>query len=231
MTLPLWRGARGQARAAGLLEPDLRLTGTDTGTRTVAVTLDACPGRFDRRIADVLVERGIPATIFVTAIWMRWNPEAFAFLKARPDIFTLENHGAQHLPPVLGDLPLYGIAPAGTMPAIRAEVLNGAAAIMQASGSRPRWYRAAAGIYSPEAIPAIEALGFRIAGYSLNSDEGASLPASRVAANIMAARNGDVIEGHINQPHRESGAGIAAGLAALHAAGTRFVRLDQLTTA
>jgi peptidoglycan/xylan/chitin deacetylase (PgdA/CDA1 family) len=216
-----------------LVEPALRLTdaGAAGGTRTVAVTLDACPGRFDRRIADMLVARAIPATIFVTAIWMRWNPEALAFLKARPDIFTVENHGAQHLPPVLGDVPLYGIAPAGTMPAIHAEVLDGASAIVQAVGKRPTWYRAAAGIYSPEAIPAIEALGFRIAGYSLNSDEGASLPAAIVAARILAARNGDVIEGHINQPHRESGAGIAAGLAGLQEAGTRFVRLDQLTSA
>lgn len=227
LTLPLWRGARAQAQ--GLVEPALRLTGAGGGARTVAVTLDACPGRFDRRIADVLVARGIPATIFVTATWMRWNPDGLAFLKARPDIFAIENHGAQHLPPVLNDTPIYGIAPAGTMPAIHAEVLDGAAAITQATGMRTSWYRAAAGIYSPQAIPAIEALGFRIAGYSLNSDAGASLPAADVAARIAAARDGDVIEGHINQPHRESGAGIAAGLAALHDTGTRFVRLDQVT--
>jgi hypothetical protein len=28
----------------------------------------------------------------------------------------------------------------------------------------------------------------------------------------MAARDGDVIEGHINQPHRDRGAGVTAGL-------------------
>jgi peptidoglycan/xylan/chitin deacetylase (PgdA/CDA1 family) len=225
LTLPLWRGARGAARQAGLVEPSMRLSG---GTCGVAVTLDACPGGFDRRVAETLVACGIPATIFVTAIWMRWNPEGLAYLKARPDIFAIENHGAQHLPPVLGDTPLYGIAPAGTLEAIRAEVLDGAAAITQATGTRPRWYRGAAGIYSPEAIPFIEGLGFRVAGYSLNSDEGASLPAAAVARRLAAARQGDVTEGHINQPHRQSGAGIAAGLQALHAAGTKFVRLDQV---
>jgi len=49
-----------------------------------------------------------------------------------------------------------------------------------------------------------------------------------VATRIAAAKDGDVIEGHINQPKRGSGAGIAAGLKALHDAGAKFIRLDQL---
>ena len=219
LTLPLWHGGRG----AGLVEPCLRLP-----VQGVAVTLDACPGHFDERIANTLLECNIPATIFVTATWMRWNPDGLALLKSRPDLFALENHGARHIPPVLGTTPIYGLAPAGTLDAVRAEMLDGAAAITAATGRRPTWYRAAAGIYSPGAIPAIEALGFKIAGYSLNSDEGASLPARTVAARIAAAKDGDVIEGHINQPKRGSGAGIAAGLKVLHDAGTKFIRLDQL---
>jgi peptidoglycan/xylan/chitin deacetylase (PgdA/CDA1 family) len=128
---------------------------------------------------------------------------------------------------VLGSAPVYGLKVAGTLAAIRAEVLDGADAIERATGRRPLWYRGAAGLYSPEAIPAIEALGFRVAGYSLNSDEGASLPAASVARRIAAAHDGDVLEGHINQPRRASGAGIATGLTALHDAGARFARLDQ----
>ncbi len=213
------------ARPGRLVEPVLRVKGTGVG-RTVAVTLDACPGHFDARVADVLLARGIPAAIFVTAVWMRWNPRGLAYFLARPDIFDLQNHGARHLPAVLGNTPVYGLAPAGTLEAIRAEVLDGAAAVERATGRRPVWYRGAAGLYSPEAIPVIEALGFKVAGYSLNSDQGASLPAAMVARRIAAARDGDVIEGHINQPHRDSGAGIAAGLTALQAAGARFVGLE-----
>lgn len=217
--------AAAQARAGALVEPALRLPAATPGPRSVAVTLDACPGRFDTRIADVLVAARIPATIFLTATWMRWNPEALAYLKSRPDIFDLQNHGARHLPAILGPQKIYGLTPAGTLPAIRQEVLAGAAAITAQTGKAPIWYRGAAGLYSPEAIPFIPSLGFRIAGYSLNADAGASLPASRVAARIAAARHGDVIVGHINQPHRPSGAGIAAGLLALQAAGTRFAHL------
>jgi len=206
----------------GLLEPVLRVTQSGQ----VAVTLDACPGHFDPRIATALVAHNIPATIFVTALWMKWNPAGLAYFLGHPDIFTLQNHGARHLPPVLGTKPIYNLPVAGSLDAIRAEVIEGAVAVQAATGQAPLWYRAAAGLYSPQAIPFIESLGFRIAGYSLISDQGASLPAATVARRITAARDGDVIEGHINQPKRDSGAGIAAGLVALQAQGMRFTTLS-----
>jgi len=211
--------------SARQVEPKLSLQ--PSGARRVAVTLDACPGRFDPRIADVLIGLQIPATIFVTVTWMHANPGPLALLLSRPDLFTLEDHGARHLPAILGLERIFGLAPAGSLPAIGHEVLAGGAVIAQTTGRAPLWYRGAAGFYSPAAIPFIESLGFRIAGYSLNADEGASLPAEAVAARISAARDGDVIVGHINQPKRPSGAGIALGLAALHAAGTRFSGLQS----
>ncbi len=192
----------------------------------VALTLDACPGGFDPRIATMLVARQIPAAIFVTAIWMRHNPQGLAYFLAHKNIFDLQNHGARHLPAVLGDAKIYGLPVAGSFAAIKAEILAGAAAVAEATGRPPGWYRGAAGLYSPEALPFIESLGVRIAGYSLNADAGAALPAAMVARRIEAAHDGDVIEGHINQPHRASGTGIAAGLAALQAGGMGFTRLD-----
>ena len=224
LTLPLLR------RRPDLVEPVLRLNPLPPA-RTVAITLDACPGRFDPRVAGALVSLAIPATIFVTRLWMQQNPEGWRFLRAHPDLFAIENHGANHLPPILGAQKIYGLTPAGSLDAIRAEVEDGADAIAQATGARPQWYRAAAGLYSPAAIPFIQSLGFRIGGYSLNADAGASLPAASVAARLKAARNGEVTEGHINQPTRSSGAGLAQGLAALKAAGCQFVRLDQLDSA
>ncbi|WP_298282195.1 polysaccharide deacetylase family protein [Acidocella sp.] len=220
LTLPLLPGHT----RYGLEEPVLRLA--PSGGRRVAVTLDCCPGRFDMRIASVLIARKIPATIFVTAIWMRENPEALALMLDHPDCFTLENHGANHVMPALDTTPIWGLQPAGSYDAIRAEVENGADAVEKATGRRPVWYRAAGGLYSPQAIPFIEGLGFKIGGYSLNADAGASLPAAMVARRLEAAQDGDVTEGHINQPKRAAGAGIAAGLARLADQGVQFTTLD-----
>jgi peptidoglycan/xylan/chitin deacetylase (PgdA/CDA1 family) len=194
--------------------------------RTVALTLDACSGAADMRIIDALLALSIPATIFVTGLWLRSNGATLDVLRAHPDLFFLQNHGELHLPPILGTRRIYGLPVAGTLDAIRREVERGADAVAATGAARPSWYRAAAGIYSPAAIPLIESMDVRIAGYSLIADEGASLPAASVARRIAAAVSGDVIIAHVNQPHRPSGAGVAAGVTELHRSGTAFAGLD-----
>ena len=210
------------------VEPRMRLGDASPGRLMIALTLDACPGAFDERIATALVESGIKVTIFVTGLWLRENPVGLAFLLAHRDLFAVENHGELHIPPVLGHRRIYGIHTAGDLATVRREVTEGAASIHAATGTAPHLYRGATGYYSRSAMPAIQQLGFGIAGYSLNADEGASLPADSVAARIAKATNGEVIVAHINQPHRSSGAGVVAGVSELQRRGARFLRLDQL---
>ena len=157
------------------------------------------------------------------------NPAGLAFLLAHRDLFAIENHGELHIPPVLGHRRIYGIPVAGDLVTVRREVTEGAASISIATGAMPRWYRAAAGYYSRSAMPAIQQLGSGIAGYSLNADEGASLPAHSVSERIAKATNGEVIVAHINQPYRPSGPGVVAGVRELQRRGASFLRLDQLT--
>jgi peptidoglycan/xylan/chitin deacetylase (PgdA/CDA1 family) len=223
----------GTSRAAdpdAPVEPQIRLADVPADKRVIALTFDCCPGAFDRRIATVLITERIPATIFVTWLWMRRNPDGLALLLAHPDLFAIENHGERHIPPVLGDRTIFGIRVAGDLPAIRHEIEAGARAIQTATGRTPRWYRAATGFYSPSVIPAIEAMGSSIGGYSFSADLGASLPAARVAARMAEARSGDVIVAHLNQPLRPSGQGVVDGLRALQRQDTVFVRLDQVRT-
>jgi peptidoglycan/xylan/chitin deacetylase (PgdA/CDA1 family) len=211
-----------------LVEPAISLTLPEDAPRTVALTLDACSGATDMRIVETLVALSVPATIFASGLWLPGNAAAVALMRAHAGLFSIQNHGERHLPPVLGTRRVYGLAVAGTMDAIEREVTRGGEMVTAARGARPHWYRAAAGLYSPAAVEAIQAMGWSIAGYSLNADEGASLPAASAARRIAAARSGDVIVAHINQPHRPSGAGVADGIAALKRAGAVFVGLDAL---
>jgi peptidoglycan/xylan/chitin deacetylase (PgdA/CDA1 family) len=213
------------------VEPRMRLADPPPGRLVVALTLDACPGAFDERIATALVESGIPATIFATGLWLRRNPAGLAFLLAHRDLFAIENHGELHIPPVLGHGSIYGIPAAGDLATVRREVTAGATSISTATGAPPRWYRAATGYYSPSAMAAIQQLGFGIGGYSLNADQGASLPARGVADRIAKAANGEVIVAHINQPYRPSGPGVVSGVRELQRRGASFIRLDQLAAA
>lgn len=208
---------------AGDVEPRLVLPKGDTA---IALTFDACSGGIDHRILDELITDRVPATIFVTHRWLKRNAETVAVLKANADLFEIENHGDQHIPAITDQASLFGLTTAGTLEAVAAEVTGGAEAVFGAFGTSPHWYRDAGARYSRDAIDLIGTMGYRIAGYSLNADVGASLPAQAVEKRIAAARPGDVIIAHINHPERPSGEGVSEGIRALIRKGVRFQRLD-----
>ncbi|MFQ0814333.1 polysaccharide deacetylase [Brucella anthropi] len=213
-----------------IVEPQLHITRGGAAAPQVALTLDACMGKTDHRILDMLVQNRIPATIFVTGRWIKQNPEAMAVLKANADLFDIENHGAMHVPAITNEPKMYGITTAGSLEAVRAEVDGGAKAITDAGMPKPIWYRDATARYSTDAVKLVISMGYKIGGYSLNGDQGASLLAPVVERRIAAARDGDVIISHINQPTRSAGEGVAKGVLALKAKGMKFVRLKDVET-
>ncbi|WP_288431649.1 polysaccharide deacetylase family protein [uncultured Agrobacterium sp.] len=210
---------------SGLVEPSLKMHGKGEVTR-VAITLDACMGKTDFRILDTLVNEKIPATIFVTARWLKHNPQALATLLAHPDLFEIENHGENHIPAVDKPVSIYGIAAAGSEAAVVQEVEGGRQAIVSATGYQPHWFRGATAKYTQSSMATINQLGERVAGYSINGDGGSLLGASMTAKHIASAKDGDVIISHINQPTHEAGEGVVKGLLALKARGVTFTRLD-----
>ena len=195
--------------------------------KVVALTLDACGGGFDAELANFLIEHRIQATIFATRRWIRRNPEGLALLKAHADLFDIEDHGANHVPAIIGaDRNVYGIAGAADMKQLKREVSGGADAVKAATGIAPRWYRGATGEYDPEAIQAIEAMGYKIAGFSVNADNGATLPKKLIVARLKKVRSGDIIIAHLNRPLSETGEGMAEGLQLLIDRGFHFVKLS-----
>jgi len=222
--LPVAASERG-----ALLEPSLTLSLAFDQNRIVALTLDACSGGCDFKLLEALIASSVPATLFLTARWIKLNPEGLRLIHDHPNLFAIGNHGAQHVAAVLGTSAIFGVRTAGDLEAIKLEVIEGANAIHHATGVDPKWYRGATALYSPPAIPLIQSLGFSIAGFSLNADEGASLPASTVAERMKRARHGDVIIAHMNQPHRPSGAGVIAGIRALLDQGVTFTKLENTT--
>lgn len=208
---------------AGDIEPRLTLP---AGDRAVALTFDACSGAVDNRILDELIADRVPATIFVTHRWLKRNAATVSVLLAHSDLFEIENHGENHIPAITDEPTVFGLPTAGSLTAVSQEVQGGAAAVTAAFGHAPLWYRDASARYSRDAVELIGNLGYRIAGYSLNADVGASLPDAAVKKRIAAAKPGDVIIAHINHPERPAGAGVAEGIRALVAKGVRFERLD-----
>lgn len=208
-----------------LAEPVLRLDEQQTATPRVALTLDACSGKVDRRILDFLVAERVPATLFVTARWLKHNAEAIAILKAHSDLFEIEDHGRDHLAAVDWPVTIYGVHAAGSPEALTLEVNGGTEAILAAGFDRPRWFRGATAKYSASAMAQIEAMGYRIGGFSLNGDGGSLLGTRVTARRIAGAHDGDVIIAHINQPTHAAGEGVVEGVRALKKRGFDFVLL------
>ena len=199
-----------------------------TPALAVALTLDACSGAYDGPLIEFLIRNRIPATIFATKKWLDRNPIGLATLKAHLDLFDIEDHGENHIPAVIGaGRKVYGIAGEPDLIHLRREVLAGAAAVESATGVAPRWYRGATAEYDPQAMVEINRLGYRIAGFSINADAGATLKKEAVAERLKHVRGGDVIIAHMNKPASGSAAGLAEGLSYLQAKGFIFIRLDQ----
>ena len=217
----------GKALGSNLIEPHMHFTPTEQKPQ-VAVTLDACMGETDMRILAPLIENRIAVTIFVTRRWLDRNPATIKTLRQHADLFAIENHGAQHVSAVIGTGRPYGLVPAGTAKAVEEEVRGGAEAITRAFGTVPTWYRDATALYSPDAMAVIGSMGYRIAGFSLNGDFGASASTRMAHKRIAGAKTGDVIISHINQPHRPAGAGVISGILALRDRGYRFMHLDEV---
>lgn len=195
----------------------------------VALTLDACTGRYDGDLINFLIRHRIPATIFATKKWLDRNPFGLSVIKAHLDLFDVEDHGENHIPAVIGaGRKVYGIRGEPDVTHLRREVIEGAHAIEEATGVAPRWYRDATAEYDQLAIQEIGKMGYKIAGFSVNADAGATLERAVIKQRLKQVKGGDVIIAHMNKPASDTAEGLSAGLTYLLNKGFIFVRLDQV---
>ncbi len=208
---------------------NIALAAADAQDKVAALTLDACGGAFDEDLIQYLIARKIPATIFATKRWIDRNPRGVAMLIAHPDLFEIEDHGANHVPAVIGaGRRVYGIPGQPDVAHLVSEVNGGAEAVAGISGTTPKWYRGATAEYDAESIAVIKSLGYQIAGFSLNADAGATLGRREIVTRLKAARQGDIIIAHMNKPNSDTAEGLAEGLAWMLAHGFRFVTLNAM---
>ncbi len=202
---------------------------SDLKHNRIALTLDLCSGQFDEDLLLFLTRNRIPATVFVTKKWLDKNPRGTGMLKANLDLFDIEDHGENHIPAVIGaGRRVYGIAGEPDLLHLRREVEEGARAIERAIGVAPHWYRGATAAYDQQAADEIRRLGYKIAGFSVNADAGASLSYAAVLAHLRHVKGGDVIIAHMNKPKSQTAEAMSVGLLELLKRGLVFVRLDEV---
>lgn len=206
-----------------------RISQGGLASNRVALTLDACSGAFDEDLIAFLIRNRIPATLFATKKWLIKNPSGLALLKKNLDLFDIEDHGENHIPAVIGaGRRVYGILGEPDILHLRREVQEGARAIEAATGVPPHWYRGATAEYDQQAADEIRRMGYKIAGFSVNADAGATLSRAQIIQRMRRVRGGDVIIAHMNKPASETAEGLSAGLMELLRRSLVFVRLDEV---
>ena len=71
-------------------------------------------------------------------------------------------------------------------------------------------------------------MGYRITGFSVNADGGATLNRAAVIDRLRHVKGGDVILAHMNKPSSQTAEGMSVGLIELLRRGLVFVRLNQV---
>ena len=199
---------------------------TADGRARIALTFDACGGKhgsgFDERLISGLVDRGVPATLFVNLRWIEANPDVVKDLLTEPR-FELGNHGTRHIPLSVTGREAYGIAGSASASEAVAEVWECHQRLAELLGAPPRFFRSGTAHYDDVGVAIATALGGTPLGFSLNGDAGATFPAATVRSEVRSARPGGIVIAHFNRPDSGTAKGMLAAVDDLMAEGVEFV--------
>ncbi len=205
--------------------------------KVVALTFDACGGAmrngrwrtddYDRQLIGFLRSRKIAATLFLNRRWILAHPQEARDLASDP-LFQIENHGSRHCPLSVTGRKAYGIPGTVGVEDVIREVQENSGEIRSLTGHRPRFFRSGTAHYDDVAVEIVRALGYVVAGFSVNGDQGATLSAYEVERRILSVSPGDVVLCHMNRPGSGTAEGVRNAVERLSRMGYRFVILNDL---
>lgn len=183
-------GAAGMLPRSTLLGANLTRLPPDACARgEVALTFDDGPDpEVTPRVLEILAAHGARATFFCIGERAAREPALVAAIRAGGH--RIENHGQRHQP----------WQPFAVLRGWRREVGVAQVTLQQASGRRPRYYRAMAGLRNPFLDPVLQALGLRLASWTRRGfDTRCGDPARVLARLTRQLAAGDILllhDGH-----------------------------------
>jgi len=201
-----------------------------TKEKIIALTLDACGGRkgngYDKKLIDFLIKEKIPATLFMTGLWIDANTRT-ALAIARNQLFDIENHGLRHKPCSVRGYRIYGRR--GTLSVADAfdEIEKNARKIKKFTGRRPIFYRPGTAYFDDVAVKVSYSTGHIPMNFSIVSGDAVkTFPWQRICRRIVrGVKPGSIIIAHMNQPDGRFYRAFKAAVPKLRKMGYLFVRL------
>jgi len=203
--------------------------GLVTEEKVLALTFDACGGSakssgFDEPLINYLEKMQVPATLFISGMWIDSNPAIFQKL-VQVNLFEIENHGLHHLPCSINGKSAYNINGTASVPAVIQEVNGNGQKIAELTGRKPAFYRSGTNYYDEVAVAITRDLGYQAVGYSVLGDAGATFNRDQVKKALLGARAGSIVIFHFNHPEGDTCEGIMEAIPILKDKGFRFVKL------
>ena len=200
--------------------------------KVIALTFDACtgkPGGYNKPLIDYLRAEKIPATLFVTGVWIDRNKETFAEL-ARDPLFEIENHGLLHHLCSTSGRTMYGVRSTMDLAGVIDEMELNARKIEQLTGRRPIFFRSATAYTDDLSRKVAERLGMEVVSYDVLSGDAMRDSAAKISRNILAgARHGAVVIMHFNHPEWPDLPALKLAVPELRKRNFEFGRLDSFT--
>lgn len=202
-----------------------------TNSKIMALTFDACGGphgsEYDKELIDYLKKEKLPATVFLTGIWMDANPEALKELMDDP-LIEIENHGLKHRPCSVDGESEYGIKGTANVAGAVDEIELNERKIMSSVGRRPEFYRSSTAFTDELCATIANQLGVQIVSYDiLSGDAVPYTPKNVIKENIISnAKSGALIIMHMNHPKWYTYEALQETIPELRKMGYSFVKLE-----
>lgn len=205
-----------------------------TNKKLIAFTFDACGGgrkgnRYNAELIDYLRSEHVPATLFVSGLWIDANPDTFAEL-AKDTLFEIENHGLYHRPCAIKGESEYGIKgtpdPADAYDEMEANAIK----IEKITGHKPTFYRSATAFTDEAGVKIASLLGITVISFDiLSGDAVPGTPAKEIEQNVIqGAKPGAIVIMHFNHPESNTLTAMRTIVPELRKMGYQLVHLKGL---
>jgi len=205
----------------------------NTTKKEIALTFDACGGSpfskgYDKELIDFLIVNNIPATLFLNGGWIEVNLDIFKQLQNNP-LFEIANHGMKHKPLSVNGKSIYGRNGTQSKQEVIEEVEGNNKLLQTLNQKRPLFFRSGTAYYDEIAVDIVRKdLQMEIAGFSINSDAGATYNKNTIITELTSAKSGDIVIAHMNHPEGFTAEGYMEGLKILKEKGFNFVKLSDI---
>lgn len=168
-------------------------------TNTIFLTFDACGGEYDSNLINLLIKNNVKATLFISARWIKAHESDFIALSKNP-LFAIQNHGTNHKPLSVEGKSIYGIKGTNSLSEVFDEINDNGELMLKLTGKKPTYFRSGGAYYDDVAIDIARDMGYKIGGFSIIGDGGASFSHAKILSQGRKAKEGDILIYHFNKP-------------------------------